>query len=256
MRPPTQACIPQRGTHALAGASRGPIRHRTTVAAYRPRRIADRATAQRLILARARVRPPAARPARNGRGLGAGPLPTPATIAADASRREPRRALSPRVPPRVRGRGRVAAGRWVVPVALAFAVLDLTGSATDLGIVLATGTLALVCSLLFGGVVADRAGRRTVMIAADVIRMLGQTAIGVLLITGQANVAGLGASQAILGAATGFFNPASSGLMPAVAGEHLQQANALAGWRWRPGTYSAQHSVGCSWSPSGQGRAC
>jgi hypothetical protein len=42
-------------------------------------------------------------------------------------------------------------GDGIVPVALAFAVLDLTGSATDLGIVLGTGTLTLVASLLFGG---------------------------------------------------------------------------------------------------------
>ena len=127
-------------------------------------------------------------------------------------------------------------GDAVVPVALAFAVLDLTGSATDLGIVLAAGTLALVCSLLFGGVVADRVGRRRVMIAADVTRMLGQAAIGVLLISGDANVLSLAASQAILGAATGFFNPASSGLIPAVAGEHLQQANALRGMAMAAGS--------------------
>jgi hypothetical protein len=120
-------------------------------------------------------------------------------------------------------------GDGIVPVALAFAVLDLTGSATDLGIVLAAGTLSLVCSLLFGGVVADRAGRRKVMISADVTRMLGQAAIGVLLVTGHASVLTLAASEAALGAATGFFNPASSGLMPAVAGEYLQQANALRG---------------------------
>jgi MFS family permease len=127
-------------------------------------------------------------------------------------------------------------GDGIVPVALSFAVLDLTGSATDLGIVLAAGTAALVCSLLFGGVLADRVGRRTVMIGADLIRMLGQVAIGVLLLSGHADVASLAASQAVLGAATGFFNPASSGLMPAVAGEHLQQANALRGMAMAAGS--------------------
>jgi Major Facilitator Superfamily len=120
-------------------------------------------------------------------------------------------------------------GDGIVPVALAFAVLDLTGSATDLGIVLGAESLALVCSLLFGGVVADRVGRRTVMIAADLMRLVGQAAIGVLLVSGHASVLTLAMSQAVLGAATGFFNPASSGLLPAVAGEHLQQANALRG---------------------------
>ena len=58
-------------------------------------------------------------------------------------------------------------GDGVVPVALAFAVLDLTGSATDLGIVLAARTIALVASLLVGGVAADRVGVETMGINAD-----------------------------------------------------------------------------------------
>lgn len=120
-------------------------------------------------------------------------------------------------------------GDGVVPVALAFAVLDLTGSATDLGLVLACRTVALVGSLLVGGVVADRVGRRAVMVAADLVRLSGQGAIGVLLVTGHATVAEIAASQALLGAASGFFNPGSSGLLPAVAGPDLRQANALLG---------------------------
>jgi MFS family permease len=120
-------------------------------------------------------------------------------------------------------------GDGVLPVALAFAVLDLTGSATDLGVVLAIRTVALLGSLLAGGVVADRVGRRRVMIAADVVRLAGQGAIGLLLVTGDATVAEIALSQALLGAASGFFGPASSGLLPAVAGPHLRQANALRG---------------------------
>ena len=120
-------------------------------------------------------------------------------------------------------------GDGMLPVALAFAVLDLTGSATDLGIVLAARTVALVLSLLVGGVLADRVGRRTVMILADLVRLVGQAAIGLLLVSGHATVAEIAVSQLLLGAGSGFFDPASSGLMPAVAGEQLQQANALRG---------------------------
>ena len=120
-------------------------------------------------------------------------------------------------------------GDSVVPVALAFAVLDLTGSATDLGIVLASQTAALVGSLLVGGVVADRLGRRAVMVGADVTRFATQAGIAVLLIDGRATVAEIAASQALLGAASGFFYPASSGLLPAVAGGRLREANALFG---------------------------
>jgi MFS family permease len=120
-------------------------------------------------------------------------------------------------------------GDGVVPVALAFAVLDLTRSATDLGVVLAARTVALVAALLAGGVIADRVGRRAVMVAADLVRLVSQGAIGVLLVTGHASVAEIAVSQAVVGAATGFFNPASSGLLPAVAGEYLHDANALRG---------------------------
>src|SRR5256885_413395 len=48
-------------------------------------------------------------------------------------------------------------GDGIIPVALAFAVLDLTGSATDLGLVLAARTLPMIGSLLAGGVLADPA---------------------------------------------------------------------------------------------------
>ena len=120
-------------------------------------------------------------------------------------------------------------GDGMLPVALTFAVLDLTGSATDLGVVLAARSVALVGSLLIGGVVADRVSRRIVMIGADLARLVAQGAIGVLLVAGQASIAELAVSQACVGVATGFFNPASSGLIPLVAGDWLQQGNSLRG---------------------------
>jgi MFS family permease len=127
-------------------------------------------------------------------------------------------------------------GDGIVPVALSFAVLDLTGSATDLGLVLASETVALAAALLAGGVVADRVGRRNVMVAADLVRLASQSVIGALLVTGNATVIEIAVSQALLGAATGFFNPASSGLLPLVAGERLQQANALRGMAMASGS--------------------
>jgi hypothetical protein len=51
----------------------------------------------------------------------------------------------------------------------------------------------------------------------------GQAAVGGLLVTGDASLITLATSQAFAGAATGFFNPTLSGLMPAVAGKQLQQ---------------------------------
>lgn len=118
-------------------------------------------------------------------------------------------------------------GDGIVSIALAFAVLDLTGSATDLGIVLAARTLAQVSVMLIGGVVADRVSRRSVMIAADLGRFGSQVAIGILLVTKHATVAQLAISQVLLGIGSSFFIPASSGLIRTVAGEHTQEANAI-----------------------------
>jgi MFS family permease len=62
-------------------------------------------------------------------------------------------------------------GDRMVAVALAFAVLEVGGSASDVGLVLAAGVFPLVASVLVGGVVADRASRRTVTVAADLVRV-------------------------------------------------------------------------------------
>src|SRR3954471_18118669 len=119
-------------------------------------------------------------------------------------------------------------GDRMVAVALAFAVLELGGSASAVGLVLASRMLPLVLSLLAGGVVADRVSRRGVMVTADVVRRGSQGAIATLLIGGWAQVWMLAVLSGVSGAASGFFNPASTGLLPAlVAPGDLQQANGL-----------------------------
>jgi predicted MFS family arabinose efflux permease len=119
-------------------------------------------------------------------------------------------------------------GDFLVPVALAFAVLDLTGSATDLGFVLTARLVPLVLFMLAGGVWADRLPRQRLMIASHLVRLVAQSALGLLLVTGHARIWELVVLQAIHGTATAFFRPASSGIVPqTVSPEHLQQANGL-----------------------------
>lgn len=121
-------------------------------------------------------------------------------------------------------------GDGMVPVALAFAVLEIDESPSALGLVLAARVLPTVVLLLVGGVVADRVSRRRVMIVADLARMVAQGAMGALLIAGVAEVWMLAALAAAGGAATAFFEPAATGLVPmTVSVGHLQQANALQG---------------------------
>ena len=128
------------------------------------------------------------------------------------------------------GQGVSLLGDGMVGVALAFAVLDLTGSASDLGIVLAARTIPLVAFLLVGGVWADRLPRRALMVTTDVIRLAAHGLMAALLIAGEPSVWSIAALAAIAGAASAFFNPAITGIMPAVVStERLQQANALRG---------------------------
>jgi MFS family permease len=121
-------------------------------------------------------------------------------------------------------------GDAVTPFALAWAVLDLTGSARDLGFVIAAKTAPLVIFLLAGGVFADRLPRRGVMLTADIARMAVQAATAALLLSHTARIWELIVLQALAGTGTAFFNPASTGLTPmTVSAERLQEANALRG---------------------------
>jgi predicted MFS family arabinose efflux permease len=121
-------------------------------------------------------------------------------------------------------------GTYLAPIAVAFAVLDLGGSATEVGLSFAAWTVAQVSTLAFGGVIGDRFPRRTVMIASDSASFAVRAAMGVLLVSGHAEVWHLIALQACGGAAVAFYSPASYGLVPEVVrSELLQQANSLLG---------------------------
>jgi MFS family permease len=126
------------------------------------------------------------------------------------------------------GRTTSLIGDGMAPIAIAFAVLDLTGSATDLGIVLAAHSVVLIALLLVGGVVGDRVSPRISMLGADFARIFSMGAIAVLLLTGTAEIWQLALLYAVDGAATAFFNPASTAIVPQIVpGRRLQEANAL-----------------------------
>jgi MFS family permease len=121
-------------------------------------------------------------------------------------------------------------GTAVAPIALAFAVLDLTGSKTDLGIVLAANWVPQLGLILVGGVFADRLPRHLVMVGSNLVSAAAQGMIAALLLTGTARLWHLIALQVVRGAAFSFFFPASQGLVPeTVRSDLLQQANALLG---------------------------
>lgn len=121
-------------------------------------------------------------------------------------------------------------GDRIVLVALALLVTERTGSTTDLGIVVAAQTTALVTFLLIGGVWADRLPRHRIMVSTDLIRAALHTLLAVLIFADALAIWQLVAIEVCFGAAEAFFRPAYSGLVPQTVPEGLiQEANAANG---------------------------
>jgi predicted MFS family arabinose efflux permease len=119
-------------------------------------------------------------------------------------------------------------GDCIVIVALALFVIELTGSATDLGFVLAAASLPLVAFLLIGGVWADRLPRHRVMVVTDLVRFALHALLATLIFTGAVAIWQLIVIEALFGSAEAFFRPAANGLLPqTVPEQEIQQANGL-----------------------------
>jgi MFS family permease len=123
-----------------------------------------------------------------------------------------------------------AIGDAMTPVALTFAVLEATGSAGDLGLVLAAYTLSHAVFILVGGVWGDRLPRNRVMLSCDLISASALGTLAVLVIGGEPRLWHFSVLAFVAGTAQSFFNPASTGLVPqTISPARLQQGNALNG---------------------------
>nr|WP_156001756.1 MFS transporter [Streptomonospora sp. PA3] len=127
------------------------------------------------------------------------------------------------------GRSLMYFGNALATVALAFAVLDLTGSPVDLGLVLGARSLALVVFALMGGVLADRLPRTVILQGACAVAAASQAAIAAGVLTGFASVPFLAALSLVNGAVAAVGLPAAVSLTPQTVPAHLlRQANAVA----------------------------
>jgi len=119
-------------------------------------------------------------------------------------------------------------GTAMAPIALAFGVLELTGSTKDSAIVIAAPTIAAIAVLLVGGVVADRTSRQRVIYIAEIVSMLAQFAMAWLFISGTATVVVLAGLMAIHGIVMAFHQPAAVGFIVQLVEPHqLQATNAV-----------------------------
>ncbi len=119
-------------------------------------------------------------------------------------------------------------GNGIAPIALAFAVLDIGGTVSDLGIVVASRSIFNVAFLLLGGVLADRYSRSRVLVYSSAVAALSQAIVAWSVLDGSASVLSLALLGALNGAAAGIALPASSALVPqTVPPQNLREANAL-----------------------------
>jgi MFS family permease len=122
-----------------------------------------------------------------------------------------------------------AFGSAMTPIALPFAVLeDLNGRPSQVGLLVAVGSLAQVGMQLFAGALADRGSRRRQMVGADLLAAAAQGAIAASILSGHATFHALIALHALCGVAFALHFPAAVGVVPLVVErERLQSANGL-----------------------------
>jgi MFS family permease len=126
------------------------------------------------------------------------------------------------------GQAASVVGDNIVAVALALFVVQRTGSATDLGFVLAAYTVPLVAFMLVGGVFADRLPRHRVVVATDLVRFALHGLLAALIAVDVVRIWQIVAIGVLFGSAEAFFRPAATGLLPqTVPEDRIQEANAV-----------------------------
>ena len=119
-------------------------------------------------------------------------------------------------------------GDFCYAVALPWLVLSTHGGVVLLGTVLACYGVPRTVLIPVGGVLADKVGPRTLMLAADAIRCVLVAVLALLAARHLASLAALGPIAALIGAGEGLFLPASYAIMPSLLdGEQLTAGNAI-----------------------------
>jgi len=100
-------------------------------------------------------------------------------------------------------------GNAISPIALAFAVLDLGGSATQLGLVVAVYAVADLIAVLGGGVLGDRLPRSVMMRVTNAVAGAVQGLVALALLAGWASIAFLAVAGGVIGMIGSLSGPSS-----------------------------------------------
>ena len=113
-------------------------------------------------------------------------------------------------------------------VALAWLVLQLTGSSLALGSVLVAQALPRAALILVGGAISDRLSQRVTMLGSMGLRTIFVAPLAVLVLTGRVQMWEVYSIAVVFGIVDAFFLPASSSILPKIVADHeLEPANAV-----------------------------
>jgi MFS family permease len=119
-------------------------------------------------------------------------------------------------------------GDFVYELALAWWVLQKTGSALIMGLVLIFSTAPSVIFLLIGGAVVNRVPRLNFMLISDFGRAVITLSVAFLAFTGRLQVPYIFVASLFFGFVTAFFQPASAALISQIVPEtDFSSANAI-----------------------------
>jgi len=122
-------------------------------------------------------------------------------------------------------------GSAIAPIALVFAVLDVSDQAGAVGTVLAARSIPNIVFLLIGGVISDRLPRHLVLVVANTVCAVTQGLAAALVLSGHVTIWQLAAIEAVNGVAAAFVMPALTGILPSIVDRaDLPQANAVSGF--------------------------
>jgi MFS family permease len=118
----------------------------------------------------------------------------------------------------------------LAPVALAFAVIEVGGSASDLGLVLTARAVPQLVLLLLGGVVADRWPRHLILVVCGLAGVITHVAAALVILVGSGSLWQLATLETVNGAAAAFSYPAMAGMLPQLANKaQMAHASSITG---------------------------
>ncbi len=122
-------------------------------------------------------------------------------------------------------------GAGIQTIVLPLYILDVTGSATTMGVFTLLSIIPRLAATPFAGVFGDRWNRKMIMVYADFGHGILLYLLFLIALSGQMTIALVFVSTALLSVLDAFFSGATSGMIPDIVPEsHLKKANSTLGF--------------------------